>query len=124
MAEAAYDEREQSIGEENMRRLERLVMLRIVDNRWIRHLTDLDELREGIGLRAFAQLDPLVAYKREASEMYGELVESIAHDIVYTIFHVQLMTRPAAPPVRQIQTNRSDGGASQPVRERQGPDRP
>jgi preprotein translocase subunit SecA len=115
MAEAAYDEREQSMGEDNMRRLERLVMLRIVDNRWIRHLTDLDELREGIGLRAFAQLDPLVAYKREASEMYNELVGSISHDVAYTVFHVQLMTRPPAPPVRQIQTNRSDGG-SQPVR--------
>ena len=115
MAEAAYDEREQEMGEENMRRLERLVMLRIVDNRWIRHLTDLDELREGIGLRAFAQQDPLVAYKREASQMYGELMESIAHDIAYSVFHVQLMTRPPAPPVRQIQTNRSDGG-SQPAR--------
>ncbi len=98
-----------------MRRLERLVMLRLVDNRWIRHLTDLDELREGIGLRAFAQLDPLVAYKREASEMYADLVASISHDIAYTIFHMQLMTRPVAPPVRQIQTNRSDG-AAQPVR--------
>jgi preprotein translocase subunit SecA len=115
MAEQAYDEREKSIGEADMRRLERLVMLRIVDNRWIRHLTDLDELREGIGLRAFAQLDPLVAYKREASEMYGDLVDSISRDIAYTIFHVQLMTRPAPPPVRQIQTNRSDSG-SQPAR--------
>jgi preprotein translocase subunit SecA len=99
-----------------MRRLERLVMLRVVDNRWIRHLTDLDELREGIGLRAFAQQDPLIAYKREASEMYSELVDSISHDIAYSIFHVQLMTRPPAPPVRQIQTNRSDGGSQQPVR--------
>jgi preprotein translocase subunit SecA len=116
MAEKAYDERERSIGEADMRRLERLVMLRIVDNRWIRHLTDLDELREGIGLRAFAQQDPLVAYKREASEMYGELVESISHDIAYSIFHVQLMARPPAPPVRQMVTNRSDGGSSQPVR--------
>jgi preprotein translocase subunit SecA len=116
MAEKAYDEREQSIGEADMRRLERLVMLRVVDNRWIRHLTDLDELREGIGLRAFAQQDPLIAYKREASEMYSELVDSISHDIAYSIFHVQLMTRPPAPPVRQIQTNRSDGGSQQPVR--------
>jgi preprotein translocase subunit SecA len=115
MAEKAYDEREQAIGEGDMRRLERLVMLRIVDNRWIRHLTDLDELREGIGLRAFAQQDPLVAYKREASEMYADLMVSIAHDVAYTVFHVQLMTRPAAPPVRQIQTNRSDAG-SQPAR--------
>ena len=60
-------------------------------------------------------MDPLVAYKREASQMYGELMESISHDIAYSIFHVQLMTRPPAPPVRQIQTNRSDGG-SQPAR--------
>jgi len=98
-----------------MRRLERLVMLRIVDNRWIRHLTDLDELREGIGLRAFAQQDPLVSYKREASEMYADLVDALSRDIAYTIFHVQLMTRPPAPPVRQVQTNRSDSG-SQPAR--------
>jgi preprotein translocase subunit SecA len=116
MAHKAYDEREQAVGEADMRRLERLVMLRIVDNRWIRHLTDLDELREGIGLRAFAQQDPLIAYKREASEMYGELVDSISHDIAYAIFHVQLMTRPPAPPVRQIQTNRSEGGSQQPAR--------
>ena len=69
-------------------------MLRAVDNRWVRHLTDLDELREGIGLRAFAQQDPLVAYKKEAHEMYQELVASIAHDIVYAIYHAQF-TRPA-----------------------------
>ncbi len=116
LATDAYDAREQAVGEADMRRLERLVMLRIVDNRWIRHLTDLDELREGIGLRAFAQQDPLVSYKREASEMYADLVEALSRDIAYTIFHVQLMTRPPAPPVRQVQTNRGDGGAPQPAR--------
>ncbi len=115
LANAAYDAREQAVGETDMRRLERLVMLRIVDNRWIRHLTDLDELREGIGLRAFAQQDPLVSYKREASEMYADLVDALSRDIAYTIFHMQLMTRPPTPPVRQIQTNRGDGG-SQPAR--------
>ena len=72
LAETAYDEREQALGTPAMRQIERLIMLRAVDNRWMRHLTDLDELREGIGLRAFAQQDPLIAYKKEAHEMYQE----------------------------------------------------
>jgi preprotein translocase subunit SecA len=110
LAEEAYDAKEAGMGPELMRQLERLVMLRAVDNRWVRHLTDLDELREGIGLRAIAQQDPLVAYKKEAHEMYQELVESISRDIVYAIYHLQIMTRPAIP-VKQIQTNRSDADA-------------
>jgi hypothetical protein len=80
----------------------------------VRHLTDLDELREGIGLRAFGQQDPLVAYKREAHEMYQELVASVSHDIVSSIYHAQIMVRPPVP-VRQIQTNRGDGSTSQTV---------
>jgi preprotein translocase subunit SecA len=116
LAEQTYDAKEAAQGEELMRQLERLVMLRAVDLRWVRHLTDLDELREGIGLRAFAQLDPLIAYKREASEMYNELIESISRDVVTSIYHAQLVTRPVMP-VRQMQTNRGDGGgAPQPTR--------
>ena len=102
------------MGAEMMRQLERLVMLRAVDNRWVRHLTDLDELREGIGLRAFGQQDPLVAYKKEAYEMYEELVASISQDIVRNIYHAQFVTRPTMP--QRMQTNRGDGGAPQPVR--------
>ncbi len=111
LATATYDAKEAAMGAVNMRQLERLVMLRAVDNRWVRHLTDLDELREGIGLRAFAQQDPLIAYKREASEMYAELIESISHDVVLAIYHAQLVLRPLVP-VRQVQTNRSDAGAT------------
>ena len=117
LAVKAYDEKEASVGAENMRQLERLVMLRDVDSRWVRHLTDLDELREGIGLRAFAQVDPLIAYKKEAHEMYQELLASISQDIVHTIYHAQLMVMPAAIPVQRMQTNRGDGGGQpQPVR--------
>ncbi|MCD6289629.1 MAG: preprotein translocase subunit SecA, partial [Anaerolineae bacterium] len=76
MARERYEEKERSLGEETMRQLERMVMLRAVDNRWIRHLTDLDALREGIGLRAYGQIDPLVAYKKEAHEMYQGLLEA------------------------------------------------
>jgi preprotein translocase subunit SecA len=117
LAEQAYEDKETTIGPEIMRQLERLVMLRAVDVRWIRHLTDLDELREGIGLRAFGQQDPLVAYKREAHDMYQELVAAVSHDIVSSIYHAQIMIRPPVP-VRQIQTNRGDGSASQTVRTR------
>jgi preprotein translocase subunit SecA len=117
LAVKVYDEKEASMGAENMRQLERLVMLRDVDSRWVRHLTDLDELREGIGLRAFAQVDPLIAYKKEAHAMYQELLASISQDIVHAIYHAQLMVMPAAIPVQRMQTNRSDGGGQpQPVR--------
>jgi preprotein translocase subunit SecA len=116
IAEQLYEAKEEAFGHENMRQVERLVMLRCVDSRWIRHLTDLDELREGIGLRAIAQVDPLVAYKKEAHEMYQDLVASISTDIVHTIYHTQLMVRPQpVVPVQRMQTNRSDTEKAQPV---------
>jgi preprotein translocase subunit SecA len=120
LAEDEYDRREAELGEENMRRLERLVMLQIVDGRWMRHLTDLDELREGIGLRAFAQQDPLISYKKEAHEMYQALLATISHDLVYAIFHVQLMVQPPTPQPQRMQTNRGDGEKAQPVRSAKG----
>jgi preprotein translocase subunit SecA len=113
LAEQTYDAKEVAQGPELMRQLERLVMLRAVDNRWVRHLTDLDELREGIGLRAFAQQDPLIAYRREASEMYNDLIESISRDVVTAIYHAQFVMRPTVP-VRHVQTNRGDGGGAPP----------
>ena len=114
MAEAAYNAKEAAMAAQpqTIRDLEKAVMLRTVDNRWVRHLTDLDELREGIGLRAFAQQDPLIAYKKEAHEMYQELLASISHDIVYAIFHAQFMARPVVP-AQRMQTNRGDGGGQQ-----------
>ena len=115
LATRAYDAKEAAMGADNMRQLERLVMLRAVDMRWVRHLTDLDELREGIGLRAFAQVDPLVAYRKEAHEMYQDLVSSISSDIVHSVYHAQLMVRPTMP-VQRLQTNRGEGSQPQPVR--------
>jgi len=121
LAEKAYDAKEAAMGSDLLRQLERLVMLRAVDNRWVRHLTDLDELREGIGLRAFGQQDPLVAYKKEAHEMYEELIAAISHDIVYSIYHAQIMVRPTVP--QHLQTNRGDGGGPQPARASKMPGR-
>jgi preprotein translocase subunit SecA len=120
MARELYDERERAFGPEAMRQIERLVMLNAVDNRWVRHLTDLDALREGIGLRAYGQVDPLVAYKKEAHEMYQGLLAAIQSDIVHQIFHVELRREAIpAPAFRgRMVAHRGDGAAQsqQPVR--------
>ena len=100
---------------------DRLVMVRAVDERWVRHLTDLDALREGIGLRAFGQIQPLVAYKKEAHEMYQELLGSIESDIVHAIFKVDVV-RQQQPVRRVMQTNRSDNGADQQTERRSSAD--
>ena len=94
---------------------DRHIVLRVVDNLWIRHLTDLDNLREGIGLRAYGQQDPLLAYKKEAHEMYGELVETIRHDIVAQAFLPFEVRLTPARQVREVRTNLATGLA-QPVK--------
>jgi preprotein translocase subunit SecA len=86
----AYDEREQELGAELMRALERFVLLQIIDERWREHLHDMDYLREGIHLRGFAQIDPLVAYKNEGFEMFTQLMNSIWEEFARYIFHVEI----------------------------------
>src|SRR5262249_49931377 len=102
-AEHAYDLREEQIGTENMRLLERLLMLQTIDRLWVEHLTAMDEMRQGIGLQAYGQQDPLVAYKREAHDMWSQLLETINDTIAHAIFHVGLaggpQSQPAPPPV-------------------------
>ena len=93
LAEDLYEEREQAMGEENMRLLERLVMLRVIDNHWVEHLTLIENLREGIGLEAYAQRDPLVSYKKEAHEAFQTLQEAIRKGIAQMIYHVQLQQK-------------------------------
>ncbi|MFL5827385.1 MAG: SEC-C metal-binding domain-containing protein, partial [Thermoleophilaceae bacterium] len=86
----AYDEREEEMGEELMRMLERFILLQIIDERWREHLHDMDYLREGIHLRGFAQIDPLVAYKNEGFEMFTALMNSIWEEFTRYIFHVEV----------------------------------
>ncbi len=85
-----YDAREQSLGEELMGALERFLLLQIIDERWREHLFDMDYLREGIHLRGFAQIDPLVAYKNEAFTLFGDLMNSVWTDYARMIFNVQV----------------------------------
>jgi len=90
---AVYDKKEKDIGEELMRHLERMVFLQIFDAKWKDHLYAMDNLREGIGLRAYGQRDPLIEYKREAFGMFGEMVACVEEEAVETIFKLQ----PAKP---------------------------
>ncbi len=87
---ARYDARETELGEELMGALERFLLLQIIDERWREHLFDMDYLREGIHLRGFAQIDPLVAYKNEAFALFGDLMNSIWSDYTRMIFNVQV----------------------------------
>lgn len=94
LANKAYTDKEHFQGEHETRLLERLVMLDTIDKLWVRHLTTLDELRGGIGLRAIAQQDPLVTFKREAFGMFEGLNEDIKRTIVHNIYHAQLQRVP------------------------------
>ncbi len=85
-----YDAREAELGDELMRALERYLLLQIIDQRWREHLYDMDYLREGIHLRGFAQIDPLVAYKNEAFELFRDLMNTIWSDVARMIFHVEV----------------------------------
>ncbi len=89
-AQRLYGAREEELGEELMRALERYLLLQIIDNKWREHLYDMDYLREGIHLRGFAQIDPLVAYKNEAYELFTDLMNSIWADFARMIFHVEV----------------------------------
>jgi len=115
VAEDAYDDKAEKLGEEDLRRLERWVLLRIIDSWWIQHLTAIDDLREGIGLRAYGQRDPLVEYKVEAANMFDGLLASIRHDVARMIFHLTIV-REQPRPAQQMNTNREDEDARQPVR--------
>src|SRR3954464_535240 len=86
----AYEEREEELGDELMRQLERFILLQIIDERWREHLHDMDYMREGIHLRGFAQEDPLVAYKNEAYNMFGALIQSIWEEFARYVFNVEI----------------------------------
>src|SRR4051794_37620953 len=85
-----YDRREAELGPELMRALERYLLLQIIDNRWREHLYDMDYLREGIHLRGFAQIEPIVAYKNEAFDLFSDLMNTIWSDFARMIFHVEV----------------------------------
>ena len=106
VADDNYQAREDAIGPELMRELENLVMLKVVDNHWMEHLDAMDMLREGVGLRAYGQKDPLVEYKFEAYDMFEAMMEAIKEDVVRYIYRVNVITQPQVEdPLENASTN-------------------
>jgi preprotein translocase subunit SecA len=108
-----YAKREEELGSEVLRQVERSVMLSVIDNKWREHLSEMDYLRAGIGLRAMGQRDPLSEYQREAFDMFTELVEAVKRDSVRYLFHVEL-AKPKTEPQR-VAANPTGGGSTKPA---------
>jgi len=103
MAMSAYENKERAVTPHVMRQLERFAILRVIDERWKEHLYEMDQLKTGIGLRAYGQRDPLIEYKKEAYSMFAQLVETVDREAVEMIFRLQL----ASPPPEAAQTDAS-----------------
>ncbi len=102
----AYEGKEVEVGSENMRQIEKLVMLRVIDSAWIDQLHNMDALREGIGLRAYGQRDPLIEYKIEGFSMFNDMMKSVRMDVVGMILKVQLASENEPPKQRAVSFSR------------------
>ena len=103
-AHLVYDEREESVGEDSMREIERRVMLSTIGERWPEHLYEMDYLKEGIGLRAMAQRDPLVEYQREGYSMYQAMLDAIREETVSYLFNLDLSKQRTKASAVQLQS--------------------
>jgi len=111
-----WQAREEELGTEMMRDLERFILLRVVDNKWMDHLDAMDQLRTGIGLRAYGQKDPLVEYKFEAYNMFQEMIEGIQEDVVRYLYKVRVVPQEQEQRVKHVAENYGDNGERTPVR--------
>ena len=107
---ALYEEKEQVVGSQVMRELERMVLMSLTDNKWREHLYEMDYLQEGIHLRAYGQRDPLTEYRREAFDMFEELTQGIREEFVRYIFRVELVRQdePSRPRPQRVVTSRGE----------------
>lgn len=120
LAEDFYEQREKSVGSEQMRLLERIVMLHTIDNLWVEHLTNMDYVRQGIGLHAVAQRKPLDVYKRKGHELFSELLDTIKSTTSRTVLKANVIKReapkPSATPMaKAAEGSMRSGGANKPV---------
>lgn len=112
----AYEEKEAEFPEaEQLREMERVVLLKAIDTRWMDHIDDMDQLRQGIGLQAYGQRDPLVEYKMMGYDMFGEMTNSIAETTIRTLFHIRIEQKVEREQVAQaIGTNKDDSASHTP----------
>ncbi|EGT3615296.1 preprotein translocase subunit SecA [Clostridium perfringens] len=117
-AREVYKEKEEFVGAEQMREIERVIILRVVDTKWMDHIDDMDHLKQGIGLRAYKQQDPTQAYQMEGSAMFDEMINNIKIDTVRYLFHVKVEAeKPQRERVAQ-ETGASHGGDSSGVKKK------
>ena len=99
-----YDKKEEEVGAERLRELERIILLRIVDTKWMDHIDAMDQLRQGIGLRAIGQEDPARAYQTEGYDMFEEMISNIQEETVKYLYHIQVEDKIERKRVANIQT--------------------
>ena len=116
-AKEAYAQKVEEFGEEAFREVERVVLLRVVDQRWMDHIDAMDQLRQGIGLRAVGQIDPVRAYAEEGFDMFEAMNESIREETVRIMFHVQNPEKMERKQVaKEVKTVNPDSGVQEPIR--------
>jgi preprotein translocase subunit SecA len=115
IALSIYEKQEREFGEESIRELERVILLKVVDTKWIDHLDAMDQLREGIGLRAYGQQDPVQAYQMEGYDMFQQLINSIKEDTVKYILNAKVGNMPEREQVAEVITTNQEGSIKMPV---------
>lgn len=119
IGQGIYSQKEEEFTSEQMREIERVVLLRVVDTKWMDHIDDMDHLKRGIGLRAYKQQDPAQAYQFEGSEMFEEMIHNIKLETIKYLFHVQIQKAPERERVvKETHTNQADDDSvkKQPVK--------
>jgi preprotein translocase subunit SecA len=111
-----YENKEDELGSEMMRELERYVILKVVDQKWMDHIDAMDQLRQGIGLRAYGQKDPLVEYKYEGYEMFNRMISEIQEDTVRYVFTVNIVEQPRQRAVNIQENKQESESKKQPAR--------
>ncbi len=102
-AHAAYDRREEQLGEEAVRQLERMVLLQVIDRKWREHLYEMDYLQEGISLRAYAQRDPVIEYQREGFDMFATMMDGIKEETVGFLYNLEVQVEEPEPEAEEVE---------------------
>jgi preprotein translocase subunit SecA len=124
LAEALHGRREKELGPESMRHLERFLLLQKIDEKWKDHLHGMDQLRSGIGLRGYAQVDPKIAYKKEGFELFQAMIGSIQDEVTNLLYKVRLVTPEEEQRLLERMWQRSQPVAMGPAKTAQGPAAP
>jgi len=113
-----YEEKEAEFPDsEQMREFERVILLRVIDNKWMNHIDDMEQLRQSIGLQAFGQKDPLVEYKKSAYDMFGDMTAAITEETVRILYHVRVEQKVEREPAAKVTgTNKDDSSVKEPVK--------